>query len=64
MTPKRKKINALLRKHGISEDFPIEKEAESLILDGLSDPLLRRVAIDHEGFLYMEFNDENEQRTI
>lgn len=60
----RKKINKYLQKYGISETFEIETEAEEMILMALRNPTLSRVEIDHEGYLYMEFTEENEQRTI
>ena len=64
ISSKRKQINLLLKKWGIPESFEIETEVEETILMALRSPGLSLVEIDREGYLYMEFDDNNEQRTI
>jgi len=64
ISTKRKQINHILKKWGISESFEIEKEMEETILIALRSPGLNLVEIDSEGYLYMEFDENNEQRTI
>lgn len=61
---KRKQINYILKKWGISESFEIEKEMEETILIALRSQGLNLVKVDSEGYLYMEFDENNEQRTI
>lgn len=64
ISAKRKRINHYLKKYGLPETFEIEKEMEDTILLAFRTPGLVEVKIDSEGYLHMEFDEDNEQRTI
>ncbi len=53
------KIRSLLLSYGITDNFLIEEDAESMILTALEQDNVFDVRIDEEGGLIIEF-DENE----
>ena len=60
MTPEQQELRAILRSWRIPDHFPIEEEAEGMILLALKQDGIINVYIDDEGGLMIDYAGDNE----